>query len=111
MGVVRFDDSSSAENLLPSHIDNGVDMKVGRGSVISDSGGNKGKTRNHCDFHHERGFETQESVEFKALVQDMMDDKGMKLREEIKEEENIRSMLASVHTNDIFEDTNEKEPC
>ncbi|XP_040960237.1 uncharacterized protein [Gossypium hirsutum] len=27
-GVVRFDDSSSTENPLPSHIDNGVDMKL-----------------------------------------------------------------------------------
>ncbi|PPD79903.1 hypothetical protein GOBAR_DD23169 [Gossypium barbadense] len=110
MGVVRFDDSSSAENPLPNHIDNRIDMKVGRGSVISDSGGNQGKIRNHCEFHHEKGYETQESMKFNALAPDMMDDKEMKLCEEIKEEKNIHTMLASVHTNDIYEDTNEKDP-
>ncbi|PPD91637.1 hypothetical protein GOBAR_DD11429 [Gossypium barbadense] len=76
-----------------TNIYNGVDVKVGRGSVISDSEGNQGKTRNHCEFHHEKGYETQESVKFKALAPDMMDDKEMKLCEEIKEEKNIHTML------------------
>ncbi|PPD99424.1 hypothetical protein GOBAR_DD03541 [Gossypium barbadense] len=102
--VDRFDESSNAENPLPNHTDNRVDVRAGRGLVVSDSGGS------HGDFHHERGSETQESVEFKALVQDMRDDKGMKLCEEIKEEENMRTMLAKVHSNDIYEDTNEKGP-
>ncbi|PPD83945.1 hypothetical protein GOBAR_DD19119 [Gossypium barbadense] len=168
MGVVRFNDSSSAENPLPDHDDNGVDVRARRGLVISDSEGNHGKTRNRCEFHHEKGYETQESVKFKALVPGMMDDKeiklceeikeeknihtmlgkgnhgktrnrcefhhekgyetqesvkfkalvpGMmddkeiKLCEEIKEEKNIHTMLGSVHINDIFEDTNKKGPC
>ncbi|PPD98655.1 hypothetical protein GOBAR_DD04319 [Gossypium barbadense] len=111
MGVVRFDDSSSAENPLPNHIDNGVDVRAGMGLVIYDSGGNHGKTRNHCDFHHKKGHETQESVKFKALVKGMIDDKEMKLCEEIKEEKNIHIMMGSVHINDIYEDTNEKGPC
>ncbi|PPD96324.1 hypothetical protein GOBAR_DD06669 [Gossypium barbadense] len=111
MGVVRFNDSSSIENPLPNHIDSGVNMKVGRGLVISDSGGDHGKTKNHCEFHHEKGYETQESVKFKALAPGTMDDKEMKLYEEIKEAKNIYTMLASVHTNDICEDTNEKGPC
>ncbi|PPD96682.1 hypothetical protein GOBAR_DD06296 [Gossypium barbadense] len=110
MGFVRFDDLSSAKNTLPNHVDNGVDVRVGRGLVISDSGGNHGETRNSCEFHHEKGYETQESVKFKALTPGMMDDKEMKLCEEIKEEKNIHTMLASVHTNDIYEDTNEKRP-
>ncbi|PPD72268.1 hypothetical protein GOBAR_DD30830 [Gossypium barbadense] len=108
MGVVRFDDSSSTENPLPDHDDNGVDVRAGRGLVISDSGGNYGKARNHCKFHHEKGYETHERVKFKTLG--MTDDKEMKLCEEIKEEENIRTKLGSVHINDIFEDTNEKKP-
>ncbi|PPD98193.1 hypothetical protein GOBAR_DD04791 [Gossypium barbadense] len=111
MGVVRFDDLSSAENPLPNHIDNEVDMKAGRGLVISDSEGNQGKTMNHCEFHHEKGYETQESVRFKALVQGMMDNKEMKLCEEIKEEKNIHTILGIVHINDIYEDTKENGPC
>ena len=39
----------------------------------------------------------------------MMDDKEMKLCEEIKEEKNIHTMFRGVHTNDIYEDTNEKD--
>ncbi|PPD96157.1 hypothetical protein GOBAR_DD06831 [Gossypium barbadense] len=109
MGVVRFDDSSSAENPLPDHDDNGVDVRARRGLVISDSGGNHRKTRNHCKFHHKKGYETQECVKFKTLG--IMDDKEMNLCEEIKEEENIRTELGSVHIKDIFEDTNEKGPC
>ncbi|PPD83097.1 hypothetical protein GOBAR_DD19962 [Gossypium barbadense] len=66
MGVVRFDDSSSAENSLPNHTDDGVDVRAGRELVVSNSGGNHGKTRNRCEFHHEKGYETQESVKFKA---------------------------------------------
>ena len=109
MGVVRFDDSSNIENPLPDHDHNAVDVRAGRGLVISDSGGNHGKTRNHCKFHHEKGYETQECVKFKALG--MMNDTEMKLCEEVKEEENIRTELGSVHTNGIYEDTNEKGPC
>ncbi|PPD94889.1 hypothetical protein GOBAR_DD08090 [Gossypium barbadense] len=75
MGVVRFDDSSSAKNPLP----NGVDVREGWGLVISNSGGGHGKTMNHCEFHHEKGYETQESVKFKALAPGTMDDKEMKL--------------------------------
>ncbi|PPD76479.1 hypothetical protein GOBAR_DD26596 [Gossypium barbadense] len=108
---IRIDDSSNAKNPLPNHVDNGVDVRQGRGLFISDSRGNHGETRNHCEFHHEKGHETQESVKFKALAPGMMDDKEMKLCEEIKEEKNIHTMLASVHTNDIYEDKNEKEPC
>ncbi|PPD78644.1 hypothetical protein GOBAR_DD24430 [Gossypium barbadense] len=109
MGVVRFDNSSSAENPLPDHDDNGINVRAGSGLVITDSGGNHGKIRNHCKFHHEKGYETHESVKFKTLC--MIDSKEMKLCEEIKEEENIRTELRSVRINDIFEDTNEKGPC
>ncbi|PPD95950.1 hypothetical protein GOBAR_DD07014 [Gossypium barbadense] len=111
MDVVKFDDPFSTKNPLPNHIDNGVDIKAGRGLGISDSEGNQGKTRNRCEFHHEKGCETQESVKFKVLVPGMMDDKEMKLYKEIKEEKNIHTIFASVHTNDIYEDTNEKGHC
>ncbi|PPD71430.1 hypothetical protein GOBAR_DD31675 [Gossypium barbadense] len=53
MGVARFDDSSSTKNPLPNHVDNGVDVRAGRGLVISNSGGNHGETRNRCEFHHD----------------------------------------------------------
>ncbi|PPD92557.1 hypothetical protein GOBAR_DD10515 [Gossypium barbadense] len=111
MGVVRFNDSSSVENPLSSHIDSGVDMKIRRGLVISDSGEDHGNTRNHCEFHHDKGYENQENVKSKALAPGTMDDKEMKLCEEIKEDKNIYTMLASVHTNDICEDTTENGPC
>ncbi|PPD77353.1 hypothetical protein GOBAR_DD25722 [Gossypium barbadense] len=106
-GIVKFDNSS---NLLPNHVDNRVNMRVGGGLVIFDSGGNHGNTRNHYEFHHKKGHETQESVEFKALVQGKMDDKEMEFCEEIKEERNIHTMLGSVHINAIHEDTIEKGP-
>ncbi|PPD72993.1 hypothetical protein GOBAR_DD30105 [Gossypium barbadense] len=38
-------------------------------------GGNQGKTMSHGEFHYEKGSETQESVEGKALVQGIMDDR------------------------------------
>ncbi|PPD70333.1 hypothetical protein GOBAR_DD32786 [Gossypium barbadense] len=107
-GIVKFDDSS---NLLPNHVDNGVNVRARRGLVISDSGGNHGKTRNHYEFHHEKGHETQECMEFRTLVQGWLDDKEMEFCEEIKDERNIHTMLGSVHINAIYEDTLEKGPC
>ncbi|PPD99283.1 hypothetical protein GOBAR_DD03684 [Gossypium barbadense] len=107
-GIIKFDDSS---NLLPDHVDNGVGVRARRGLVISDSRGNHGKTMNHREFHHEKGYETQESVELKTLVPGMIDDKEMEFCEEIKEERNMHIMLGSVHINSIYKDTLEKGPC
>ncbi|PPE01451.1 hypothetical protein GOBAR_DD01508 [Gossypium barbadense] len=103
-GIVKFDGSS---NLLPNHVDNRLNVRTRRGLVISDSR----KIRNHCEFHHEKGHETQECVELRTLVQGRMDRKEMEFCEEIKEERNIHTMLGSVHINAINEDTLEKGPC
>ncbi|XP_016704098.2 uncharacterized protein [Gossypium hirsutum] len=114
MGVVKFEDSSNAENLLPNHTDKGVNMMSGnmgegvktniaevktplkwvwkerarRGLVLS--GPEKGwENGNYCEFHHETGHEIERCEEFRALVQSMMDNKEMKFYEETEEEKSI----------------------
>ncbi|MFQ6657438.1 hypothetical protein Gotur_027107, partial [Gossypium turneri] len=47
------------------------------------------KTRNYCEFYHEEGYEILEYIEFRALVQGMMDDKEVDFYEEVKEEGSI----------------------
>ncbi|PPD74296.1 hypothetical protein GOBAR_DD28782 [Gossypium barbadense] len=76
-----------------------------RGLIISDSRRSYRKTRNYCEFYHDEGHEIQECVEFRALVQGMMDNKEMEFCEEIKEERSICTMLGNVHINVIYEDT------
>ncbi|MFQ6634862.1 hypothetical protein Gotur_010511 [Gossypium turneri] len=99
------------ENLLPNHVDNGVNMISGnmgrkikadvaevrtplkwvwkkiveRGLIGSNLEGRCRETRNYCEFHHEEGHEIQECTEFKASVQGMMDDNEVEFYEEIKE--------------------------
>ncbi|PPD80007.1 hypothetical protein GOBAR_DD23065 [Gossypium barbadense] len=107
-GIVKFDDSS---NLLSNHIDSGVRVRARKGLAISELRGNHRKTMNYREFHHEEGYETQESVELKALVPGMIDDKEMEFSKEIKEVRNIHTMLGSVHINAIYEDTLENGPC
>ncbi|KAA3465494.1 Gag-pro-like protein [Gossypium australe] len=50
--------------------------------------------RNHCKFHDEEGHEIQECTEFKAIVQNLMDNKEMEFYEEIKGSEG-REVYAS----------------
>ncbi|XP_052876206.1 uncharacterized protein LOC128282021 [Gossypium arboreum] len=105
MGVVKFDDTPSNENLLPNHGDQGVNavgdtgmrrikegvaevrtsMKmiwqemVKREMIISKER-NRG-VRDSCEFHTEERHEIQECDEFKALVQSLMDNKELEFYE------------------------------
>ncbi|XP_016755386.1 uncharacterized protein [Gossypium hirsutum] len=105
MGVVKFDDTPSTENLLPNHGDQGVNaigdtsmrmikedvvevrmpMKViweemvKREMIIFEEG-NKG-VRDYYEFHAEKGHEIQECDEFKALVQSLMNNKELEFYE------------------------------
>ncbi|MFQ6655063.1 hypothetical protein Gotur_025789 [Gossypium turneri] len=115
MGIVKLDDSSSTENLLPNHAVNEINMMseatgkrikadvakiktlmrrvwkemIKRGLIVSDLGERGEETRNYCEFHHKEGHEIQECKEFKVLVQGMMDDKEVEFYEEVKEEGSI----------------------
>ncbi|MFQ6666882.1 hypothetical protein Gotur_033082, partial [Gossypium turneri] len=110
MGVVKLDDSSSAENPLPDH--DGVNMigvnmgrkikediaevkiplrwvwkkMMERGLFVLDSERRFERVENYCEFHHKEGHEIQECTEFRALVQGMMDNKEIEFYEEVKEE-------------------------
>ncbi|XP_017635791.1 uncharacterized protein LOC108477815 [Gossypium arboreum] len=106
MGIVRFDDpatSNIAGNPLSNHTNQGVngiceglnkktkyevaevktplrrvwmDM-VKRGLIALDSREEPEEERNYCEFHDEVGHEIQDCVEFKALIQNMMNNKEM----------------------------------
>ncbi|XP_052487927.1 uncharacterized protein LOC128041677 [Gossypium raimondii] len=93
MGVVKFDDSTKAENPLPNHTDGGVNMMgedrrinvdiadvktslrwiwkemVKRGLIVSEESCEK--RGNYCEFHHEVGHEIQECTEFRAMIQEL----------------------------------------
>ncbi|MBA0729907.1 hypothetical protein Golax_023354 [Gossypium laxum] len=62
---------------------------VERGLIVLDSERSFGKVRNYCEFHHEEGHEIQECIEFRALVQAMMNDKEVEFYEEVMEEGSI----------------------
>ncbi|MFQ6667925.1 hypothetical protein Gotur_033775, partial [Gossypium turneri] len=115
LGVVKVDDSPSTENLLPNHNENGVNMiggnmgrkikediaevkiplrwiwkkMVERRWLVLDSERSFEEGENYCEFHHEEGHEIQECIEFRALVQGLMDNKEMEFYEEAKEEGSI----------------------
>ncbi|XP_040955957.1 uncharacterized protein [Gossypium hirsutum] len=115
MGMVKLDDSPSTENPLPNHDNNGVNMvgrttgrrikedisevkiplrwvwknMVRKGLIVSSSEKSFEMMENYCEFHHEEGHEIQECTEFKALVQDLMDNKEMEFYGEVKEEGSI----------------------
>ncbi|XP_016733194.1 uncharacterized protein [Gossypium hirsutum] len=113
VGIVRFDDSAMpnvAGNPLPNHTDQGVNgisegknkkikcevakvrtllrqvwrEMVMRGLIALDLGRESKEERNYCEFHNEVGHEIQECVEFRALVQNMMNNKEMEFYEENK---------------------------
>ncbi|XP_017617870.2 uncharacterized protein LOC108462434 [Gossypium arboreum] len=113
VGIVRFDDSAMpnvAGNSLPNHTDQGVNgisecknkkikcevekvktplrqvwmEMVMRGLIVLDLGRESKEKRNYCEFHNEVGHEIQECVEFRALVQSMMNNKEMEFYEETK---------------------------
>ncbi|XP_017632545.1 uncharacterized protein LOC108475045 [Gossypium arboreum] len=113
VGIVRFDDPATpnvAGNLLPNHIDQGVNMiiegknkkikcevakirtplrqvwreMVKRGLIALDLGRESKEERNYCEFHNEVGHEIQECVKFRALVRNMINNKEMEFYEETK---------------------------
>ncbi|XP_040957862.1 uncharacterized protein [Gossypium hirsutum] len=114
MSVVKVDDASGAENPLPNHTDNGVNMisenmgksvktniaevktplkwvwkKMARRGLIISNSEEKGEIKNYFEFHHEVGHEMQRCEEFRVLVQSMMDNKEMEFYEEAEEKRSI----------------------
>ncbi|KAA3480404.1 hypothetical protein EPI10_020835 [Gossypium australe] len=81
MGIVKFDDPSGPNvvgNSLPSHSDKGG------GLITQDLGERPGEVRDYCEFHDEEGHEIQECIEFKALIQGLMDNKELEFFEYTK---------------------------
>ncbi|XP_016702132.2 uncharacterized protein [Gossypium hirsutum] len=114
MGIVRFDNPTMPNvvgNSLPNHTDQGVNgiseglnkktkyevaelrtplrpvwkEMAKRGLIALDSIEESEKERNYCEFHDEVGHEIQDCVEFKALVQNMMNNKEMEFYEETED--------------------------
>ncbi|XP_052878844.1 uncharacterized protein LOC128285376 [Gossypium arboreum] len=113
VGIVRFDDPATPNvvgNLLPNHTDQGVNgiseglnkktkyevaevktplrrvwkEMTKRGLIALDPREESEEERNYCEFHDEVGHEIQECVEFRALVQNMIDNKETEFYEEAK---------------------------
>ncbi|XP_016675118.1 uncharacterized protein [Gossypium hirsutum] len=113
MGIVRFDDPvvpNVAGNPLPNHTDQRVTgisegsnkkvkSEVGKvktplrwvwkemtkkGLIALDSREKSEEERNYYEFHDEVVHEIQDCVEFKALVQKMMNNKEIEFYEEVK---------------------------
>ncbi|XP_040938074.1 uncharacterized protein [Gossypium hirsutum] len=110
-GVLKFDDTPGTGNPLPSHTDKGVNAiieNVGRKvklniaelrtplklvwnemqkrSLVPQGLGDKIQdTRNYCEFHHEKDHEIQNCIEFRALVQGLMDDKELEFFKSVEE--------------------------
>ncbi|XP_052886992.1 uncharacterized protein LOC108476994 [Gossypium arboreum] len=111
IGIVRFDDPAVpnvAGNPLPNHTYQGVNRiiecrskktkykvaevrtplrhvwkdMVKRGLIVSDLREESEEEMICCEFHNEVGHEIQECVEFRAPVQDMMNNREMEFYEE-----------------------------
>ncbi|XP_016706427.1 uncharacterized protein [Gossypium hirsutum] len=101
MGVIKFDGTPSTENPLPNHGNQGVNAvgdtgmrrikegvfevrtpmkiiwkKMLKRDMIISKERNKG-VMDYCEFHAEEGHEIQKCDEFKALVESLMDNKGL----------------------------------
>ncbi|KAK8619532.1 hypothetical protein V6N13_133488 [Hibiscus sabdariffa] len=116
MGVVRFDDAvgpNVAGNPLPNHTEAGVNATMGDGGkktktnvdgiksplgwvwkkmvemglVTSPLEDDQNTSDGYCLYHNEQGHDIQECVDFKVLVQSMMDNKQMEFYEEATHEE------------------------
>ncbi|KAA3481290.1 RNA-directed DNA polymerase (Reverse transcriptase), Ribonuclease H [Gossypium australe] len=90
MGIVRFDGPSIpnvAENPLPIHPDQGVNMIIENGSkrtkvdVVEEVP--KG-VKSYCEFHVAESHEIHESTEFRALVQSLIDNKELEFFEDMR---------------------------
>ncbi|XP_017644626.1 uncharacterized protein LOC108485319 [Gossypium arboreum] len=112
-GVVKFDDTPGTGNPLPSHTDKGVNAIIEnmgrkvklniaevrtplklvwkemqkRGLVLQELGDKIQDTRNYCEFHHEKDHKIQNCIEFRALVQGLMDNKELEFLESVEEED------------------------
>ncbi|KAA3488070.1 aldehyde dehydrogenase family 2 member C4-like [Gossypium australe] len=67
---------------------------VERGLVTLNSEERSKGKRNHCEFHNREGHRIQECTEFRAMVQNLMDNKEMEFYEEIEGSEE-REVYAS----------------
>ncbi|XP_052882279.1 uncharacterized protein LOC128290604 [Gossypium arboreum] len=111
MGIIKFDESSSGENPLPNHADNGVNAVIEntgkrfrmtvaevrtplrevwkeimkRGLIKQSSGNRSQKMGNYCEFHDEKDHEIQECNEFRALIQELMDNKELEFFKYVEE--------------------------
>ncbi|XP_016721860.1 uncharacterized protein [Gossypium hirsutum] len=112
-GVVKFDDTPSTGNPLPSHTDKGVNAiienmgrkvklnivevrtplklvwkEMQKRNLVPQGLRNKVQdTRNYCEFHYEKDHEIQNCIEFRALAQGLMDNKELEFLESVKEED------------------------
>ncbi|XP_052878633.1 uncharacterized protein LOC128285263 [Gossypium arboreum] len=103
MGIVKFDDTPSAENSLPNHGDKGINaiiessgkeikMNVAevntplkevwkkiveKGLVTQNSGDRHQGAKSYCEFHNQEDHEIQKCSKFRALVQGLMDNKEL----------------------------------
>ncbi|XP_040930059.1 uncharacterized protein [Gossypium hirsutum] len=113
MGIVRFDDPivpNVAGNPLPNHTEEGLNgvseggskeikyevaevrtslrrvwkEMVKRGLIVWDSREESEEERKYYELHNKVGHEIQECVEFRALVQEMMNNREMEFYEETK---------------------------
>ncbi|XP_040940646.1 uncharacterized protein [Gossypium hirsutum] len=101
MGIIKFDESSGGENPLRNHADKGVNAvientgkrvrmtvaevrtplrkvwkEIMKKELIAQSLGNRPqKIGNYYEFHDEEDHEIQECDEFRALIQELMDNK------------------------------------
>ncbi|KAK8540092.1 hypothetical protein V6N12_046385 [Hibiscus sabdariffa] len=116
IGAVRFDDAvgpNVAGNPLPNHTEAGVNAIMGDGGkktktnvdgiksplswvwkkmvemglVTSPLEDDQNTPDGYCLYHNEQGHDIQECVDFKVLVQSMMDNKQMEFYEEATPEE------------------------
>ncbi|XP_017644323.1 uncharacterized protein LOC108484960 [Gossypium arboreum] len=111
MGIIKFDESSSGENPLPNHADKEVNAvientgkrvrmtvaevrtplrevwkEIMKRELITQSSGNRSqKIGNYCEFHDEEDHEIQECDEFRALIQELMDNKELEFFEYVEE--------------------------
>ncbi|KAA3460525.1 hypothetical protein EPI10_027181 [Gossypium australe] len=90
MEIVKFDNLSGpnvAANPLPSHSDKGVNTIIENGGkrtkmdVAEDSEERAERMKNYCEFHAKEDHEVQECVEFRALVQNLIDNKELEFFE------------------------------
>ncbi|XP_017613920.2 uncharacterized protein LOC108459067 [Gossypium arboreum] len=111
MGIIKFDESFGGQNPLPNHADKGVNAVIEnagkrarmtmvevrtslrevwkeimkRGLITQSLGNRPQKIGNYCEFHDEEDHEIQECDEFRALIQELMDNKELEFFEYVEE--------------------------